>query len=166
MIDSNKVLVGILMGSQSDWPIMQHAANMLSEFNIPFEARVISAHRCLDALLPYIESLENRGVQVIIAGAGGAAHLPGVIAAKTLKPVLGVPMPSAAFNGMDSLLSIVQMPAGIPVGTLAVGKPGAINAALLAASILAGQHPQYAQALKEYRSKQSKKLLENQIPVS
>src|SRR5262245_40897027 len=128
--------VGIIMGSRSDWETMRHAAATLDTLGIANEVRVISAHRAPDALFEYVSAAASRGLQVIIAGAGGAAHLPGVCAAKTALPVLGVPMESAALKGMDSLLSIVQMPAGVPVGTLAIGKPGAINAALFAAAIL------------------------------
>jgi len=130
-------LVGVVMGSTSDWDVMRHAADILTELGVAHEARVVSAHRTPDLLFAYAERAEARGLRAIIAGAGGAAHLPGMLAAKTLVPVLGVPVPATLFNGVDSLLSIVQMPAGVPVGTLAVGKPGAINAALLAAQILA-----------------------------
>lgn len=145
-------LVSIVMGSKSDWPLMQEASKILDQFSIPHEARALSAHRTPHALLVYLKDAEARGVELFIAGAGGAAHLPGVVAANTLLPVLGVPIPSATFtNGLDALLSIVQMPAGIPVGTLAVGKPGAINAAMLAASVLANKYPPIGDALKAYR---------------
>ncbi len=154
-------LVSILMGSKSDWPMMEHAGQILDTLKIPYEARVLSAHRTPDALFEYIANAEKDGVEVIIGAAGGAAHLPGVIAAKTLLPVIGVPMPSQAFNGMDSLLSIVQMPAGIPVATMAVGKPGAINAGLFAASILSIKHPEFRQAIKKYRAEQAQTILEN-----
>lgn len=160
----NKPLVSILMGSQSDWAIMEHVALTLDQLNITNEARVLSAHRTPDALFEYVESAQSRGIEIIVAGAGGAAHLPGVIAAKTLLPVIGVPMPSAALNGMDSLLSIVQMPSGIPVATMAIGKPGAVNAALFAASILGGKYSQYQQAIKKYRETQTQKILENSNP--
>jgi 5-(carboxyamino)imidazole ribonucleotide mutase len=157
-----EILVGIIMGSKSDWGIMEEASLMLDKLNIPHEARALSAHRTPDALFEYLESAQKRGTEVFIAAAGGAAHLPGIIAAKTILPVLGVPMPSATFtNGMDALLSIVQMPAGIPVGTLAVGKAGAINAALLAASILGNKYPQYRDAVRAYRERQAQTVLEN-----
>jgi 5-(carboxyamino)imidazole ribonucleotide mutase len=157
-----KILVSILMGSKSDWEIMEHTGLILDKLHIPHEARALSAHRTPDALFEYLQSAEKRGVEVFIAAAGGAAHLPGVVAAKTTLPVLGVPMPSATFtNGLDALLSIVQMPAGIPVGTLAVGKPGAINAAMLAASILGNKYPEYRQAVHDYRQKQAQTVLEN-----
>lgn len=156
------ILVSILMGSKSDWSIMEETAKMLDRLNIPNEARALSAHRTPDALFEYMKSAEQRGVEVFIAAAGGAAHLPGVVAAKTSLPVLGVPMPSSTFtNGMDALLSIVQMPAGIPVGTLAVGKAGAINAALLAARFLGNKYPEYKQAVVNYLEEQAKTVLEN-----
>ena len=158
----SKILVGIVMGSKSDWGIMEEASLMLDKLNIPHEARALSAHRTPDALFEYLQSAEARGVEIFIAAAGGAAHLPGVVAAKTLLPVLGVPMPSSTFtNGMDALLSIVQMPAGIPVGTLAVGKAGAINSAILAASILGGKYPEYREAVAKYRERQAQTVLEN-----
>jgi 5-(carboxyamino)imidazole ribonucleotide mutase len=131
-------LVGVVMGSASDWPVMAPACEVLAELGVPYEAHVVSAHRTPDLLFAYAEAAESRGLRAIIAGAGGAAHLPGMLAAKTLVPVLGVPVPATLFNGVDSLLSIVQMPAGVPVATLAVGKPGAANAGLLAAQMLAG----------------------------
>ena len=156
------ILVSILMGSKSDWEIMEEASLTLEKFNIPHEVRALSAHRTPDALFEYLKSAEQRGVEVFIAAAGGAAHLPGVVAAKTLAPVLGVPMPSATFtDGLDALLSIVQMPAGIPVGTLAVGKAGAINSAILAAAILANKYPEYRNAIKKHRAAQAEKVLEN-----
>jgi 5-(carboxyamino)imidazole ribonucleotide mutase len=158
-----KPLISILMGSKSDWPTMEHAAVILDELNIAYEARVLSAHRTPDALFDYVKTAEKNGVEIFIAGAGGAAHLPGVIAAKTLLPVIGVPMPSA-LNGLDSLLSIVQMPGGIPVATMAVGKAGATNAALFAASILSVKTPAYRQAIHDYREKQAEKILENTNP--
>lgn len=160
----SKVLVSIVMGSKSDWAIMEEAGRMLDELGIPHEARALSAHRTPDALFEYLKSAEERGVEVFIAAAGGAAHLPGVVAAKTVIPVLGVPMPSSTFvNGMDALLAIVQMPAGIPVGTLAVGKAGAINAAILAANILGNKYPEYRDAVRKHREKQAKTVLENAI---
>lgn len=152
-------LVGVIMGSTSDWPTMQHAADLLGTLSIPHEVRIVSAHRTPDLLFSYAESAEQRGLVVIIAGAGGAAHLPGMVAAKTLLPVLGVPMQSAALQGIDSLLSIVQMPAGIPVGTLAIGKAGAINAALLAAAILAPRFPAVREALQRHRQDQTESVL-------
>ena len=156
------IKVSILMGSKSDWGIMEEASLMLEKLNVPHEARALSAHRTPDALFEYLKSAEQRGVEVFIAAAGGAAHLPGVVAAKTTRPVLGVPMPSSTFvNGLDALLAIVQMPAGIPVGTLAVGKAGAINAALLATSILAVKYPEYKTAIEKYREAQAQKVLEN-----
>jgi 5-(carboxyamino)imidazole ribonucleotide mutase len=146
-----KVLVGVIMGSQSDWDTMQHAAETLSDLGIGHETRVVSAHRTPDRMFEYAEQAAGRGLAAIIAGAGGAAHLPGMVAAKTVVPVLGVPIQSKALNGMDSLLSIAQMPAGIPVGTLAIGKAGAVNAALLAAAIVALQDDTLQQALEQYR---------------
>lgn len=160
----SQILVSILMGSKSDWAIMEEASKMLDSLNIPHEARALSAHRTPDALFDYVKDAGNRGVEVFIAAAGGAAHLPGVVAAKTLIPVLGVPIPSSTFaNGLDALLSIVQMPAGIPVGTLAVGKAGAINAAMLAASILGNKYPKYHEAIKQYREKYAQTVIEHSI---
>lgn len=157
----SQLLVSILMGSKSDWGIMEETSKMLDQLKIPHEARALSAHRTPDALFEYLKSAESRGVEVFIAAAGGAAHLPGVVASKTLLPVLGVPMTSTTFaNGLDALLSIVQMPAGIPVGTLAVGKAGAVNAAILAASILGNKYPQYREAVKKQREKQAAAVLE------
>lgn len=160
------VLVGIIMGSTSDWETMQFAAEKLEQFGIAHEVEVVSAHRTPDKLFAYAESAEARGIEVIIAGAGGAAHLPGMVAAKTLVPVLGVPVQSKALNGMDSLLSIVQMPAGIPVGTLAIGKAGAVNAALLAAAIVGNKYPEYRQALHHFRQQQTDTVLANSDPRS
>lgn len=157
-------LIAIIMGSKSDWETMEHATKILDELKIPYEAKIISAHRTPDLLFQFAQSAHERGIEVIIAGAGGAAHLPGMTAAKTHLPVLGVPVQSKALNGMDSLLSIVQMPAGIPVGTLAIGKAGAINAALLAASIVANKHQEYRQALLDYRAKQTQNVLDNPDP--
>lgn len=155
-------LVSIIMGSKSDWSIMEHTSNMLDQLSIPHEARALSAHRTPDALFAYLKEAETKGVKIVIAAAGGAAHLSGVVAAKTLLPVLGVPIPSSTFaNGLDALLSIVQMPAGIPVATLAVGKAGAINAALYAAAILGTNQPEYAEAIKAYRDKQAQQVLEH-----
>jgi len=162
MTTTHKPLVGIIMGSQSDWETMQYAVRQLDELQVPCEVQVISAHRTPDLLAEYAAAAESRGLEVIIAGAGGAAHLPGVTAAKTSLPVLGVPMESKALHGMDSLLSIVQMPAGVPVGTLAIGKAGAINAALLAAAILGSKHPEYRRAYAEFREKQTARGLANQ----
>jgi 5-(carboxyamino)imidazole ribonucleotide mutase len=158
-------LVGVIMGSRSDWETMAHAVRTLETLGVPCEARVVSAHRTPDLLFDYAETAVARGLQVIIAGAGGAAHLPGMCAAKTRLPVLGVPVQSKALNGLDSLLSIVQMPAGIPVGTLAIGAAGATNAALLAASMLATRDPALAQRLDEFRAKQTDKVLADE-PLS
>ncbi len=157
-------LVGIIMGSTSDWETMKNAADALAQLGVPHEVEVVSAHRTPDKLFAYAESAEARGIQVIIAGAGGAAHLPGMVAAKTVVPVLGVPVQSKALNGMDSLLSIAQMPAGIPVGTLAIGKAGAANAGLLAAAMLGNQYPEYRAALHKFRQEQTDKVLANADP--
>ena len=151
-------VVGIIMGSQSDWPTLQHAAEVLTRLGIAHETRIVSAHRTPDRLRDYATTARDRGVQVIIAGAGGAAHLPGMCAAWTALPVLGVPVESHALKGMDSLLSIVQMPAGIPVGTLAIGRAGAVNAALLAAAILALNDPGLAERLDELRAEQTRSV--------
>ncbi len=152
------------MGSKSDWETMSHAAQTLESLGVPCEVRVLSAHRTPDQLLEYAASAEARGLEVLIAAAGGAAHLAGVTAAKTVLPVLGVPMESAALKGMDSLLSTVQMPAGIPVGTLAIGRAGAVNAALLAVAILANKRPEYREALRRYREAQSQRILAEPDP--
>lgn len=157
-------LVGVIMGSKSDWETMQHAADTLAKLGVPYEVKVVSAHRTPDLLFEYASSAEGRGLEVIIAGAGGAAHLPGMAAAKTVLPVLGVPVESKALHGQDSLLSIVQMPAGIPVGTLAIGKAGAINAALLATAILGNKYPQYRQALQKFRDEQTQAVLSQPDP--
>src|SRR5947209_969537 len=157
-------LVGIIMGSRSDWETLAHTAETLTQLGVPHEVRVVSAHRTPDLLFEYTAAAEGRGLEVIIAGAGGAAHLPGMAAAKTALPVLGVPVESAVLRGVDSLLSIVQMPAGIPVGTLAIGKAGAINAALLAAAILANKHPQFREALRRFRDEQTQKVLDAPDP--
>ena len=153
------------MGSSSDWETMRHAAETLAELEIPFEKEVVSAHRTPDKLFDYAAGARERGLQVIIAGAGGAAHLPGMVAAKTSLPVLGVPVQSKALNGMDSLLSIVQMPAGIPVGTLAIGRAGAVNAALLAAAMLGNQHEPIREALERWRRRQTETVLANPDPA-
>lgn len=155
-----KPLVGVIMGSISDWETMQHACDTLTELNIPFEKKVVSAHRTPDLMFEYAESAAERGLKVIIAGAGGAAHLPGMVAAKTVLPVIGVPVQSKALNGLDSLLSIVQMPGGVPVATVAIGKAGATNAGLLAAQILATQFPEYKERLEERREKTKQQVLE------
>lgn len=157
-------LVGVIMGSKSDWETMSHAATTLEQLGVPYEVRVVSAHRTPRLLPEYADAAEQRGIQVVIAGAGGAAHLPGMIAAHTALPVLGVPIESKALHGMDSLLSIAQMPAGVPVGTLAVGKAGAINAALLAAAILARDHPPIRAALLAYRQQQTQAVLDHPDP--
>ncbi len=157
-------LVGVIMGSRSDWPTMSHAAETLEALAVPHEVRVVSAHRTPDLMHEYAASAAGRGLEVIVAAAGGAAHLPGMSAAKTRLPVLGVPIESKALKGMDSLLSIVQMPAGIPVGTLAIGRAGAINAALLAAAILALKYPEIAARLNEYRSAQTATVLQSPDP--
>ncbi len=159
-----QALVGVIMGSKSDWETMAHAAATLETLGVPFEVRVVSAHRTPDLLFEYAGTAEARGLEVIIAGAGGAAHLPGMAAAKTSLPVLGVPVESQALKGLDSLLSIVQMPAGIPVATLAIGRAGAINAALLAAAILANKYPQVRVALQAYRVAQTQTVLDNPDP--
>lgn len=152
-------LVGLIMGSTSDWSTMEHAAHTLDTLGVPYETRVVSAHRTPDLLFDYASSAEIRGLQVIIAGAGGAAHLPGMVSAKTVLPVLGVPVQSQALNGLDSLLSIVQMPGGVPVGTLAIGKAGAINAALLAAAMLGNQYPAIREAVRAFRDRQTETVL-------
>jgi 5-(carboxyamino)imidazole ribonucleotide mutase len=157
-------LVGIIMGSRSDWETLRFAAETLDQLGIPHDVEVVSAHRTPDKLFHYAESAEAKGLEVIIAGAGGAAHLPGMTAAKTIIPVLGVPVQSKSLNGMDSLLSIVQMPAGIPVGTMAIGQAGAINAALLAAAIISNKHHQYKQALNQYRYEQTERVLSGADP--
>jgi 5-(carboxyamino)imidazole ribonucleotide mutase len=156
-----KPLVGVIMGSQSDWETMQHAAKQLSELGVPYETQVISAHRTPDMLFEYASTAQSRGLEVIIAAAGGAAHLAGVTAAKTVLPVLGVPMESKSLHGMDSLLSMVQMPGGIPVGTLAIGKPGAINAALFATAILGNKYPQFRKAYEDFRAHQTERGIAN-----
>ena len=161
---NEQVLVGLIMGSQSDWETMKNAAQTLSALAIPHEIRVVSAHRTPDLMFEYAASAATRGLEVIIAGAGGAAHLPGMVAAKTLLPVLGVPVQSKTLNGMDSLLSIAQMPAGIPVGTLAIGDAGATNAALLAAAILGIKYPQIRRSLEEFRAARTEAVLNQPDP--
>src|ERR1700754_391570 len=156
-----KPLVGIIMGSSSDWETMRAAAEALEKLAVPHETRVVSAHRTPDLLFEYASTAQSRGIEVIVAGAGGAAHLPGMTASKTTLPVLGVPVQSKALNGLDSLLSIVQMPAGIPVATFAIGAAGAVNAALAATAILANKHPQFAAALEAYRARQTAQVLEH-----
>lgn len=157
-------LIAVIMGSTSDWETMRHAVETLAEFGVPHEAKVVSAHRTPELMAEYAQSAEARGLQVIIAGAGGAAHLPGMVAAQTVLPVLGVPVQSRALNGLDSLLSIVQMPGGVPVGTLAIGKAGAKNAALLAIAILGNQHPEFRQKLHDFRQSQTEKVLGDTLP--
>lgn len=158
-------LVGLIMGSRSDWETMSHAAQSLDLLGIPFEQRVVSAHRTPDLLFEYAASAEERGLEVIIAGAGGAAHLPGMVASKTTLPVIGVPIQTRALKGMDSLLSIVQMPAGVPVATMAIGVAGATNAAIMAASILANKHSAIRDALKRFRDEQTRKVLDHPDPA-
>lgn len=164
MTAPEKPLVGILMGSKSDWETMEHAAKTLDDLGVPHEVRVLSAHRTPDQLLEYAAGAEGRGIEVLIAAAGGAAHLAGVTAAKTILPVLGVPMESASLKGLDSLLSTVQMPGGIPVATLAIGKPGAINAALFATAILGVKLPQFREAIRKFRAAQASKILAEPDP--
>jgi 5-(carboxyamino)imidazole ribonucleotide mutase len=154
------------MGSKSDWETMQHAAQMLTALGVPHETQVVSAHRTPDLLFEYAEAAESRGIEVIIAGAGGSAHLPGMTAAKTIIPVLGVPVETKTLQGIDSLLSIVQMPAGVPVGTLAIGKAGAINAALFAASIIGAKRPEVREALRAFRAEQTSAVLAQPDPAA
>jgi len=164
MSDSKQPLVGVIMGSKSDWPTMIHAVDMLEKFNVPHEVKVVSAHRTPDLMFEYAEQAEARGLQVIIAGAGGAAHLPGMVAAKTVVPVLGVPVQSRALSGKDSLLSIVQMPGGIPVGTLAIGDAGAKNAGIMAAQMVGNNIPEIRAAVKAFRTEQTETVLDNSDP--
>ena len=159
-----RVLVGVIMGSRSDWETMRHGVELLEQLGVPHEVRVVSAHRTPDLLFSYAAEAEQRGLEAIIAGAGGAAHLPGMVAAKTLLPVYGVPVQSKSLNGLDSLLSIVQMPAGIPVGTLAIGRAGAINAALLATAQLGNHYPALREALRQFRTQQTEQVLAHADP--
>src|SRR5262245_17200146 len=157
-------LVGVIMGSRSDWDTLRHAAETLAGFGVPHEARIVSAHRTPQWMAEYATTAEERGLEVIIAGAGGAAHLPGMVAAHTVLPVLGVPVESAALKGLDSLLSIVQMPGGVPVGTLAIGKAGATNAGILAVSILANSRPDLRARLREFRAEQTQRVRQERLP--
>ena len=160
------IQIGIIMGSNSDWPVMQHAAQFLEQFGIAYETKVVSAHRTPDLMFEYASSARERGLQAIIAGAGGAAHLPGMVASKTTLPVLGVPVPSKYLRGEDSLLSIVQMPKGIPVATFAIGEAGAANAALFAVALLANQNPDLAEKLAEFRIQQEQTVLAMDLPTT
>lgn len=164
MAASGSPLVGVVMGSKSDWEYMAAAAEVMNELRIPHEVRVMSAHRTPDLTLEYSESARTRGLKALIAGAGGAAHLAGVIAAKTILPVIGVPMPTTSLNGMDSLLSIVQMPKGVPVATMAIGKPGAANAGLFAAALIALQDFDLAERLEKWRAARARELLDIKLP--
>jgi 5-(carboxyamino)imidazole ribonucleotide mutase len=163
-VDHRSPLVGVIMGSRSDWPTLEHAADALQKLGIAYETRIVSAHRTPDLLFEYASTAESRGLQVIIAGAGGAAHLPGMVASKTILPVLGVPVESHALKGLDSLLSIVQMPGGVPVATFAIGKPGAINAALFAGEILATSRAEIRDALRKWREEQTQSVLSTPGP--
>lgn len=165
MISVRKALVGIVMGSKSDWETMKHTADTLERLGIPYEVHILSAHRTPDQTAKYAENAESNGIKVIIAGAGCAAHLAGVIASKTLLPVIGVPMQTQALGGLDSLLSTVQMPAGVPVGTMAIGRAGAINAALFAAAILALNLPEIREKLEQYRKEQAEAVLKSQLEL-
>jgi 5-(carboxyamino)imidazole ribonucleotide mutase len=162
--NADSPLVGIIMGSKSDYEILAPAADVLKELGVPHEVKIVSAHRTPDWMFQYAENAEARGLEVIIAGAGGAAHLPGMVAAKTTLPVLGVPVPATMLNGIDSLLSIVQMPKGVPVGTLAIGKPGAANAGLFAASILANKRPELREKLKKWRASRRDEVIKQELP--
>ena len=162
--DAPAPLVGVIMGSRSDWEVLSAACEVLSELGIPFEKEIVSAHRTPDKMFTYAASAEKRGLLVIIAGAGGAAHLPGMVAAKTLVPVLGVPVPATSLNGLDALLSIVQMPKGVPVGTLAIGKPGAANAGILAAEIVALIRPEVRERLRRWRQDREREVLGSSLP--
>jgi 5-(carboxyamino)imidazole ribonucleotide mutase len=164
MAEENTPLVSVIMGSESDWETMQHAVSTLKEFDVPHESLIVSAHRTPARLAEFAATAESRGIEVVIAGAGGAAHLPGMAAAQTLVPVLGVPVESRALKGVDSLLSIVQMPGGIPVGTLAIGKSGAINAALLAIAILGNSRPELREKLRQFRARQTDTVLKQRLP--
>jgi len=161
---SDRPLVAVVMGSSSDWETMQHAAEMLDRFGVAYEKHIVSAHRTPVWMAEFADAAEERGIEVIIAAAGGAAHLPGMVAAHTVVPVLGVPIQSAALQGLDSLLSIVQMPGGVPVGTLAIGKPGAINSALLAVSIISGSRPDLRARLRAFRTEQTDKVRQERLP--
>jgi 5-(carboxyamino)imidazole ribonucleotide mutase len=162
--EGGRALVAVIMGSKSDWETMQHAADTLTQFGVPHECHVVSAHRTPEWMAEFAAGAEAGGLEVIIAGAGGAAHLPGMVAAQTLVPVFGVPVQSHALNGLDSLLSIVQMPGGIPVGTLAIGKAGAINAALLAVAVLGNTRPEYREKLRLYREQQVERIRSETLP--
>ena len=164
MPDSAPPLVAVIMGSSSDWETMKHAVEMLERFDVPYEKHIVSAHRTPEWLAEFAGGAEGRGLHVIVAGAGGAAHLPGMVAAHTVLPVLGVPVQSAALQGLDSLLSIVQMPGGVPVATLAIGKPGATNAGLLAVSILATARPELRARLRAFRDEQTRRVRQEQLP--
>jgi 5-(carboxyamino)imidazole ribonucleotide mutase len=164
MESADNPLVGIIMGSRTDFEHLKPAAEILAELGVPHEVRIVSAHRTPDGMFEYAASAEARGLEVIIAGAGGAAHLPGMVAAKTILPVLGVPVPATTLNGLDALLSIVQMPKGVPVGTLAIGKPGAANAAILAASIVSAGRPAIRERLRAWRAERTREVLENPSP--
>ncbi len=164
MTNSAAPLVAVVMGSKSDWDTMRHSSETLAEFNIPHSTQIVSAHRTPDLLARFAQGAESAGLRVVIAGAGGAAHLPGMVAAQTLVPVLGVPVQSHALSGQDSLLSIVQMPGGVPVGTLAIGKAGAVNAALLAVAILAGTDYALREQLREWRQRQTERVLQDTLP--
>ena len=164
MSAQEKPIVGVIMGSKSDLEHLQPTIDLLTEFGVPHEARVVSAHRTPDWMYEYAQSAESRGIEVIIAAAGGAAHLPGMVAAKTVLPVLGVPMPATILNGVDSLLSIVQMPKGVPVGTLAIGKPGAANAALLAISIVSATRPELRDKLRQWRAARADEVIQQLVP--
>jgi 5-(carboxyamino)imidazole ribonucleotide mutase len=164
MADATAPLVGVIMGSKTDYPVLEPACELLDELGVSYEARVVSAHRTPDWMFEYADAAEQRGLQVIIAAAGGAAHLPGMIAAKTLVPVLGVPVPATALNGLDALLSIVQMPAGVPVGTLAIGKPGAVNAAILAAEIVGLARPEVRERLRAWRAGRADLVRAQELP--
>ncbi len=162
-MQAEKPLVGVIMGSKSDWETMAESSRTLTKLGVPHECRIVSAHRTPDRMAEYAKTAEQRGIEVIIAAAGGAAHLPGMVAAQTLLPVLGVPIKSSILNGIDSLLSIVQMPAGIPVGTLAIGNAGAVNAALLAASILGGKHCEFRDRIEAWRRDQTESVLRDEL---
>ncbi len=164
MAEGNNPLVAVIMGSKSDWETMERASEMLASFDVPHENRIVSAHRTPEWMTQYASEAEGRGIEIIIAGAGGAAHLPGMVAAQTLLPVLGVPVESRTLKGLDSLLSIVQMPTGIPVGTLAIGQAGAANAALLAVSILSASRPDLRERLRRFREEQTRRVIEESLP--